>query len=366
MEFDPQSLRREASMSASGSASGNASGASMSRVRAYLEFLAAVLYFFLARVLAHLGAQSLVSEDWSPLTEQAMLAFLLLVGYAAMGFWLDREADPVSDQGLPRRAGFAREAGMGVATGWALTLVCVLPMLAAGGIVISFSVQAGSWGWLAADAGFFALLALGEEIAFRGYGFQRFARALGPVAATMVFALYYALVQIMIPGSNRTSFVVSLALGLLLSVAYLRTRALWLSWGLNFGWKASQALLFGLAVNGDSSHSPVVQGYPMGPLWLTGGGFGLDAAWFAFFVLLAALPFLNRITRELDFRYNAPVLTPGGIPVDLDAAARAQHEAAMGASEPANSALVQIAAASAPAEKEGSGVRGQGTGDSEQ
>jgi uncharacterized protein len=335
--------------------------APMSRLRAYMEFLVAVLYFFLARVFAHLGAQGLVSEDWSPVVEQGMLAFLLLVGYATMGFWLDREPHPVSEQGFPRRTGFLREAGMGLATGWALTVVCLLPLLAAGGIAISFSAQPRAWLWLAADAAFFALLTLGEEIAFRGYGFQRFARALGPVSATIVFALYYALVQKMILGSSRGSFLVSFALGLLLTIAYLRTRALWLSWGLNFGWKASRALLFGLAVSADSSHSPVVQGDPMGPLWLTGGGFGLDASWLVFFVLLAAVPVLYRITRELDFQFNAPILVAAGIPVDLDAAARAQHEAAMGATEPAGPALVQIAGASASA---GEGTE-QGTGNSE-
>jgi hypothetical protein len=100
-------------------------------------------------------------------------------------------------------------------------------------------------------------------------------------------------------------------------------------------------------------HSPVVQGDPMGPYWLTGGGFGLDGTWLAFFVLLAAIPVVFRITRELDFRYNAPVLIPGGIPVDLDAAAHAQHEAAMGIPENAPPALVQIAAVTAPAARPG-------------
>jgi hypothetical protein len=51
------------------------------------------------------------------------------------------------------------------------------------------------------------------------------------------------------------------------------------------------------------------------------------------------------MTRDLDFKYNAPVFVPGGIPVDLDAAANAQHEAAMG---PAAPTLVQIASVSAP------------------
>ena len=54
------------------------------------------------------------------------------------------------------------------------------------------------------------------------------------------------------------------------------------------------------------------------------------------------MPVVFRVTRDLDFRYNAPVIVPGGIPVDLDAAARRQHEAAMGQAEPATPALVQI------------------------
>ena len=117
---------------------------------------------------------------------------------------------------------------------------------------------------------------------------------------------------------------------LVLSMAYLRTRALWVSWGLNFGWKASRALIFGLTVSGVSSHSSVVEGNPMGPFWITGGGYGLDGSWVAFFVLLAIMPVVYRVTRDLDFRYNAPVIVPGGIPVDLDAAAKRQHESAMG------------------------------------
>ncbi len=326
----------------------NTPHANGSRVRAYAQFIAAVLYFFVARSLAHRGALGLATEQWRPLVEQAMLVFLLLLGYAGFGSWLDRQTHPVSEQGLPRRQGWHAEAGVGLAVGWALAVVCVLPMLVAGGIEIVLSTQISSWGWLAADAAFFALAALAEEIAFRGYGFQRFELAVGPVGASLGFAAFYAIVQAHIPGSNHASVAVSVMLSLLLSAAYLRTRALWLSWGLNFGWKASRALLFGLTVSGVNSHSPVVQGDPMGPFWLTGGGYGLDASWVAFVVLLAALPLVFRVTRDLDYRYNAPVIVPGGIPVDLDAAARKQHEAATRTAEPAASGLVQIFPAATP------------------
>jgi membrane protease YdiL (CAAX protease family) len=321
------------------------------RLRAYLEFLAAFLYFFFARSLAFRGAEGLAGEAWFPLIDQAMLVFLLLIGYAVMGFWIDRQSHPISEQGLPRRSGWMREAGLGMATGWAIALVCVLPLTVMGGIAISFSPQAASWGWLVADTAFFALAALAEEIAFRGYAFQRFAQAVGPVGASLGFAVIYAILQALVLGASHASFAVSIMLGLLLSACYVRTRALWLSWGLNFAWKASRALLIGLAVSGVTSHSPVVQGDPMGPFWLTGGAFGLDGSWLTFFVLLAALPVVFRITRDLDYRYNAPVIVPGGIPVDLDAISRAQHDAAMGPAAPAAPALVQIGNAATEAPK---------------
>ena len=88
----------------------------------------------------------------------------------------------------------------------------------------------------------------------------------------------------------------------------------------------------------------------MGPFWITGGGFGIEASWFACDRLLIAFPVVYRLTRELDFRHNAPVIVPGGMPVDLDAAARRQHESAMGEAETAQTSpsLVQILPAAAP------------------
>ena len=318
-----------------------------SRIRAYLHFLLAVLYFFVARGLAGRSSQVIAADQWAPLVGQAMLAFLLLFGYAAMGFWLNRQLHPISEQGLPHRAGWSREVGLGLAFGWGLAVACVLPLVLIGGIAISISSTLSSWGWFVVDAVFFVFASLVEEIAFRGYGFQRFARAVGPFGASLGFAAYYGVVQSLLPGSSRTTFCVAGAVALLLSAAYLRTRALWVSLGLNFGWKASRALLFGLSVAGVNSNSPVVQGNPMGPFWVTGGGFGLEGSWITFILVIAAMPVLIRLTKDMDYRYNALELVPGGIPVDLSAAAQAQHNAALGAQEPAAPALVQIGPAPA-------------------
>jgi uncharacterized protein len=312
------------------------------RLRAYLEFVVAVLFFFLARSTAHRAAASLVSQAWFPLADQAIFLFLLIVVFAAFGLVFDRQQNPVAAQGLPLRAGWRAEAGLGMAVGWGAAVICVLPLALFGGIAIILSTHLSAWGWLVADGVFFALAAMVEEVAFRGYGFQRFESVVGPIGASLGFAVFYAIVQTLQPGTTHISLGVSIVFSFVLSTAYVRTRALWVSWGINFAWKASRALLFGLAVSGVSSHSPVIEGDPMGPFWLTGGGYGLDASWLALLVLLAAIPVVYRLTRDLDFRYNVPVFVPGGIAVDLDAAARRQHETAMGAAAPAPAPLVQI------------------------
>ncbi len=318
-------------------------------VRAFGRFVLAVLFFFLARLLARHGARGLVSDDWSPLIEQAMFVFLLLFGYAGFGFSLDRQLHPISQQGLRPRPGFLGEAGMGVAIGWAIAVVCVLPVVLFGAVFVHLSFNLVSFGWLVVDAAYFALGALAMQIAFRGYPFQSAIAAIGEFPAALMLSVLYGILFAWLPGASHASMAVNIALGLLLSMAYLRTRALWLPWGLQFGWVASRALLFGLPVNGISTHSPVIQGETASVPGLSGGSFGLDGSWFTFAVMLLAMPVVYRATRDLSFHHNAPVLEPGGIPVDLDAAARSQHEAATRPDIPEVKPLVQILpAGSAP------------------
>lgn len=318
-------------------------------LQSFARFLLAVAYFLVARIFARHGAIGLVPEPWVPVVDQALLVFLLVLGYAGMAFIFDRQLKHVSKQGLPLRAGWSGEVGLGVAFGWAVAVVCALVMALAGGIALEFSFTLPGFGWFFVDLVYYALATLAIQVAFRGYPFERAIGAIGEIPATLVLALLYGILYSGIP-ATAASMTVSIVLSLLLAMATVRTRALWLPWGLHFGWVASRALFFGLPVSGVSSHSTLIQGDSMARLWVSGGQFGLDGSWLAFWVLLLAMPFLYRATRDLSFQYNAPVLEPGGIAVDLDAAARSQHEAAMGEQAPAQPALVQIlpVASSAP------------------
>ena len=50
--------------------------ARVNKARAYFEFLAAVLYFFVVRSFAHRAAFRIQNDAWAPLLEEFLLAFL--------------------------------------------------------------------------------------------------------------------------------------------------------------------------------------------------------------------------------------------------------------------------------------------------
>jgi hypothetical protein len=102
------------------------------------------------------------------------------------------------------------------------------------------------------------------------------------------------------------------------------------------------AILFGLPVSGLTRFSPLVQTSTYGPFWLTGGNYGPEGSAVAIIVLLVLVAVITMATRHLKFQWAIPPIVPGGIPVDIDAIARQQHEAAMGPAKPAAPSLIQI------------------------
>ena len=65
--------------------------------RIFNSFAHCSISFLLGRL--RLAAQMGWSSDaWFPLVDQAMLVFLLLIGFAAMGFWFDRQSHPSTNR----------------------------------------------------------------------------------------------------------------------------------------------------------------------------------------------------------------------------------------------------------------------------
>jgi len=142
---------------------------------------------------------------------------------------------------------------------------------ASGGLV---PMGSGAWLFLAA--------AFREELAFRGYGFQRLVDGAGEWPALGLMGLYFAYAHWHNPGmTGQTWLWASLNIGLagiLMGLGYLRTRSLALPIGLHLGWNWTQGSLLGFGVSGTRPEgflAPVFHGRPS---WLTGGDFGPEAS----------------------------------------------------------------------------------------
>ena len=333
----------------------------MTRLRAFTWFLVAVIYFIVARDIASRAASGLASGDFVPLADRIILLFLLVVGYAAMGYVGQRQREPIKAMGLARRPGplsmTTREFALGSAIGWAGMVACVLPIALTGGLVITLYTTPRQFALVFLDLAILAVAALAQEVAFRGYPFQRLIEATNPVIATIFISLLLALVQLANPGPDDSaptfaSTIVTILVGWLLAIAYLRTRALWVGWGFHFAWTATMGILFGLPISGTTTFSPVVSSNTVGPLWITGGDYGPEGSLVCAIVVLVLIFVLISATRDLKYRYAQPVIVPAGIPVDIDAISRRQHEAAMGPVEPAPPQIVQISGIETPSREE--------------
>lgn len=280
------------------------------RARSFAFFVIAAIYFFFAQLIAEHSALGLVSGEWTPLVERAILLFLLLVGYAAMGRAFEGQARPLQAMGLSFRAGWQREFGLGAALGWSMLILSILPTVLIGGLIVSIWTSPRHWFLLLIDVLILAVAALAEEVAFRGYPFQRLVDSIGPVAATLLLSILFGLAHMFNPSANTASVVITVFAGWLLAAAYLRTRALWFSWGWHFAWNVSMGIFFGLPISGITRFSPIIQSNTVGPEWMTGGDYGPEASVVAGIVILAGLIAVFVMTRGYARRYARPTAAP--------------------------------------------------------
>ena len=66
--------------------------------------------------------------------------------------------------------------------------------------------------------------------------------------------------------------------GILLGAAYLVTRRLWLAVGIHAAWNFTQGWVFSVPVSGGEAPLGLLITRRIGPDWLTGGDFGLEAS----------------------------------------------------------------------------------------
>lgn len=118
-----------------------------------------------------------------------------------------------------------------------------------------------------------------EEMLFRGVLFRLLEEWIGTWIALIVSASLFGLAHLANPGATAESaFAIALEAGVLLGLAYIATRSLWLPIGLHFAWNYCEGPIFGTTVSGGhAALKSAVSAHLDGPAWLTGGTFGPEA-----------------------------------------------------------------------------------------
>jgi hypothetical protein len=125
----------------------------------------------------------------------------------------------------------------------------------------------------------FIIAALAEEALLRGYPLQTMTRAglfaVGAVITSVLFAALHMSNPNFRLGIPALNLVIA---GIWFAVAYWRTRSLWLPLGIHWAWNWALGSLFGLPVSGltDIAPNPLLRGVDLGPVWLTGGEYGVE------------------------------------------------------------------------------------------
>jgi membrane protease YdiL (CAAX protease family) len=130
---------------------------------------------------------------------------------------------------------------------------------------------------LAYGGGLFLLLliaATNEELVFRGYPFQKLVESLGPLGAVAVSSACFGLAHLANSHHTWISTANTMLVGVPLSIAYLRTRSLWMPVGMHFSWNYVQGFVFGLPVSGYAFSSSLFKVQVHGAAWLTGSDYG--------------------------------------------------------------------------------------------
>jgi membrane protease YdiL (CAAX protease family) len=227
------------------------------RVGVFALIAALGYYFVFPLIIAFLGAPVLVISTLGTFAAAAVANSLALRIY---------ERGNLSDIGLGWTAASRRNLSFGMLGGFgAALLVVLLPLVLRLADFEPVPDERLRWPSLLFVSILLLFGAVGEEMLFRGYGFQVLVKGIGPFATVLPVAVLFGLAHSQNLNFGPLALLNTILWGVVLGFAYLRSGDLWLPIGLHFGWNWALPLL-GANLSGFTMD---VTGYAMH--WKTGG-----------------------------------------------------------------------------------------------
>jgi len=220
-----------------------------------------------------------------------LLAWLFLTAFdrrsfRALGLWL--------------YCGWGRELLFGVGLGVAVLIVGVGISAALRATVFhgTAEISPSTLLGLAKIAALLLFAAANEEFLFRGYTFQRLVDSVGALWAVLIASALFGVLHLWNPSVTPLSTANTVLAGVLFSLAYLKTRALWLPIGLHWAWNFTMGPVLGLPVSGLHVTPTLFRAELAGPQWLAGGAYGPEGGVLLTVVCVVAIFWLAR-TRKI-------------------------------------------------------------------
>jgi len=205
---------------------------------------------------------------------------------------LDPDGWPIGILVPPARA--ARELLLGI--GFAILLIGTCDLL----LMLFAHVEhtrRGGLPWLEL-AFVFVPAAFHEELAFRGYLFQKL-RSWNRGVAFAFSAFVFGLLHIGNTSITALAMANIALAGILLALAYERYERLWFPIGIHLAWNILSGPVLGYPVSGYVSKSTVLATTARGAVWITGGSFGIEGSVFIAAVEIAAIAWLGYHPRRI-------------------------------------------------------------------
>lgn len=138
----------------------------------------------------------------------------------------------------------------------------------------------------------FFIQCAGEEALFRGYLFQILMEKINKVTAVIIMSVLFSIVHMLNPEISIFALCNVFLFGVLLSVAYIKTRSLWFPTALHFSWNFSQSFIFSFPVSGIKLNPTILTIRNNGSALISGGEFGPEASLLTSIVTLIVIAYI--------------------------------------------------------------------------
>ena len=245
-------------------------------LRSGWKFVVYVLVFVLIFFAAKLLLEGIFSgRQISEVTVVGLQIIALLIPAVVATLFMIRFVDhvPLAAVGVGLHESWIRDVLMGFAIAAGMLLLVLIGTAVLGSLGIAWTGGQISLSIWMFTIGILLISAAAEELVFRGYPMQTLMKGIGAWPAMLIMSILFGLLHRNNPDASLLSTVNTSIAGVMLSLAYLRTRSLWFPYGIHVAWNILIGPVVGFPISGVGFPS-LWTAQVTGPERIVGGGYG--------------------------------------------------------------------------------------------